>query len=70
METLDDLIVVNGVEDKPVKKVAQKIAKKESKYSKEYLNGLSSPKLRSLCAELGIKVNGDRPDMIADILKK
>jgi len=62
MKTLDDLIVVNGMEEK--------LVKKESKYSKEYLNGLSSPKLRSLCAELGIKVNGDRLDMIADILKK
>ena len=70
MKTLDDLIVVNGMEEKLVKKVARKTAKKESKSSKEYLNGLSSPKLRSLCAELGIKVNGDRLDMIADILKK
>ena len=72
---LDNLTFTNGKEkveevDAPKKKVAKKTAKKESKYSKEYLNSLSSPKLRALCVKLGIKVNGDRADMIADILKK
>jgi hypothetical protein len=82
MDTLDNLIFTNGAEGEPVKKAAkkafkkqekkatEKVAKKGPEYSREYLSGLSSPKLRALCVQLGIKVRGDRPQMISDILEK